>query len=165
MGKFDHLSSDRFWDLVYETAKNKKKNKATWRALMSAEYADSVRYMAETHMTRLENMQMYDGVELTAGQKGAYKFIRGIRGQAMHALEKSISEERNIRRYNDLTDLHEYVSYLKDSIEDLRAYVDDPDIVFEFYATVEDMKSDVETPLDEWIRRRARRRGEDIDIN
>lgn len=167
MGKFDHLSSDKFWDLVYDTAKNKKKKKQLWRTLMSPEYADVVRHLSERHIKRLEDEVSEEDIVKHNSNVSAYIFIKNIRGSAIHAIEKHRAEQKHIRRYEDISLLHEYVAYLKDTIEDLRTVSEflQPATEFDLYTSIEDMQNNVSTQLDDWINSRIRRRDENHDLD
>ena len=166
--QFDHLSSDRFWDLVYNTAKERKRKKKLWRSLLAPEYADAVRSMAERHAERVSNeisdMLTTGGFiesdsEVVQKQK-ALEFIHNIRGQAIYSIEKHAAAQKNIRKYAKIADLINYNEYLKDTIEDLRGEVEKAIFTdFDLHTSIESFNDDAaETNIDEWIAARKERR-------
>ena len=166
--QFDHLSSDRFWDLVYNTAKERKRKKKLWRSLLAPEYADAVRSMSERHAERMQKeiSSMLDtggfiesDSEVVQKQK-ALEFILNIRGQAIYSIEKHAAAQKNIRKYAKIADLINYNEYLKDTIEDLRSEVDRDELPdFDLHTSIESFKSEAdETNIDFWIAARKERR-------
>jgi hypothetical protein len=130
---------------------------------MSPDYALVVHRLAKEHLSRMSR-------ELYAMGKGspdyelklkAYKFIQGIQGKATAAIERHIHEQKNVRRYEDINLLLDYVEYLKDTIEDLSEFIPSgysDAQSFELSTTIQNYENDVATPLYEWIRKRRQRR-------
>lgn len=162
--KYDHLSTDKLWDLVYETAKNRKKYKRRWEELMSPEYAETILYIASGHLNRLDQdiaTMESTGLSNIPGnierKKKARAFIAKIRNLAINAIETEKQKNKNIRRYADIADCMEYIAYLKDAISDLRDELDVDYIDFPICVTIERYKNGVEDQLDDWLESRSRR--------
>jgi len=165
--KYDHLSSDQFWDVIYAVAKNKKKRKKEWLEILSPDYANVVRNLAEAHIKRLDAeikdvakyAKVEDSRDLNSMRK-AREFIDKIRKTAMRSSEMHTAQNKHVRRYEKIEVLHEYISYLKDTLEDLHfehvGFGNAED--FTFYATLDDMKNDQESSIEQWIQRRVERR-------
>lgn len=163
--QFDHLSTDKLWDLVYSTAKNKKKQKKLWRELMSPEYADIVRDLAEAHLKRIDE-ELYDDRPFNDPESEAQKikardFIDKIRGQAVHAIEDHVARSRNVRKYKRIQTALDYSEYLKDTIEDLRALIPEESVEFDLHTSIESFEdpNSEESDLDAWLAARKERRG------
>lgn len=156
------LSSFQFWDITYSTAKNRKKRKKLWNQLMSPEYVDIVRNLSEAHIVRikkeLHNMVGNEGESKLSDRyikaEKALAFIQNIRGQAIYNMEMHVAAEKNIRKYGRISDLLDYVEYLKDTIEDLRKLNPEESIDFDFFTTTWSYTYGVETPIDAWIESR-----------
>jgi spermidine/putrescine-binding protein len=168
MTQFDHLSSDKFWDLVYNTAKNKKRQKRLWKDLFSPEYADVIRDLATNHIDRinreLNDLKNSQGASETdsdvVAMLKARDFINKIRGQAIHAIEDHVARGRNIRKYAQLQDALDYSEYLKDTIEDLRTLIPEDRIDFVLHTSIEAfVAGEEETSIDDWLNARKARRG------
>ena len=165
--KYDHLSSDQFWDVIYAVAKNKKKRKKEWNEILSPAYSDVVRNLAEAHLKRLDREITALAKDMRPGEEGDLKsmrrardFIDRIRKSALRASEVHTAENKNIRRYETIEILQEYIAYLKDTLEDLHSeYVGRGEAdAFMFYVTIEDMKNERESSIEDWIDRRMERR-------
>lgn len=163
--QFDHLSTDKLWDLVYSTAKNKKKQKKLWRELMSPEYADIVRDLAEAHLRRIDD-ELYDARPFNDPESEAQKvkardFIDKIRGQAVHAIEDHVARGRNVRKYKRIQTALDYTEYLKDTIEDLRPLIPQDQVDFYLHTSIESFEdpNSEESDLDAWLAARKERRG------
>lgn len=167
--QFDHLSTDKLWDLVYNTAKNKKRQKKLWKELMAPEYADVVRKLAQSHVKRIDNdireMQAWEGASTSDPDVQqmikARDFISKIMGQATHAMEDHVARGRNIRKYARIQDLIDYTEYLKDTIEDLRDLIPDSEVDFRLHTSIESFENpnSEESDLDTWLTARKERRG------
>lgn len=166
--QFDHLSTDKFWDLVYSTAKDRKRKKKLWRSLMAPEYVDVVLTLADSHISRIR-AEIEDLIEIDwvpeddhriVSKRKAIEFITGIKGQATYYSERHRAAQKNIRHYAFVQDLTDYVEYLKDTIEDLRSCVSDEEIDFDLATTLDSFLEEPQatTQIDEWLRAREERR-------
>lgn len=168
--QYDHLSSIDFWNLTYSAAKGRKGGKRkVWKELMSPEYADTVRSMADAHVTRIDKEVNYllttqgackDDPDVVKMIK-ARDFIQLISNSAKRSMEQSIAEGKNIRKYAKIQDLMSYIEYLKDCIEDLRSEVPTDTLDFQLHTTFEswDTGEDAqESEIDPWLAARRERR-------
>lgn len=162
--KYDHLTTDKLWDLVYDTAKDRKRNHRRWKELMNPYYAETILYIASGHINRLDQdiaVMESTGLSNIPGdierKKKARAFITKIRNLAIHTIETEKQKEKNIRKYADIADCMEYIAYLKDAISDLRDELDVDTIDFPICVTVERYKNGIEDQLDDWLEARSRR--------